>query len=81
MEAEDTIATWIAACCETSRYNAEGSSVLYGSYKAWAVAANEDAMSHKRFSQALAARGYSARKVRWADEGRGHPACRPTLLS
>ena len=62
MEAEDTIATWIAACCVTSRYNAEISSTLYGSYKTWADAANEDAMSHKRFSQALAARGYSAKK-------------------
>jgi putative DNA primase/helicase len=46
MEAEDTIATWIAACCETASNNAESSSALYGSYKTWAVAANEDAMSH-----------------------------------
>jgi putative DNA primase/helicase len=63
MQTEDTIATWIAACCETSRYNAEASSTLYASYKAWAVAANEDLMSHKRFSQALAARGYNAWKM------------------
>ena len=81
MEAEDTIATWIAACCETSRYNAESSSALYGSYKTWAVAANEDAMSHKRFSQALAARGYSAKKVHGQMRVVGIQLASPTVLS
>ncbi len=62
MAAEDSIGTWISVCCETTGYCAEISSKLYASYKGWAATANEDAMSHKRFSQALQARGYNARK-------------------
>ena len=62
LEAEDALAAWITEC--TARTTEKTSAaVLFASWKSWAEAASEPPGSQKRFSQALAARGYAAERL------------------
>lgn len=64
LASEDVMAMWIEDKCDVGRpYEAE-SGALFKSWGAWAAAAGEQIGSQKRFSQALAARGFSAKKER-----------------
>ena len=62
LAAEDAMGLWMEECCtQTSTFYAT-SGALFGSWKAWAEAAGEQAGSQKRFSQALQARGFDPKR-------------------
>jgi putative DNA primase/helicase len=58
LEAEDTLAAWLAGCCEEDPNAFTSTSVLFGSWKAWAERASEFADSQKRFVERLESRGF-----------------------
>lgn len=61
-EAEDAMGLWLAEACivdQDNVYRKTGATALYKSWKSWAFASGEPAMSQKRFGQALEARGFS----------------------
>jgi putative DNA primase/helicase len=53
---EDTVATWIAECCDTGRTFYDTLTALYPSWKAWAEARGERPGASKEFAKALDAR-------------------------
>ncbi len=58
LDSEDTMATWLAECCDVDRAKTDNSTTLYRSWKAWADRSNEYCGSQKGFSQKLQARGF-----------------------
>jgi len=71
-ENEDIFSQWMAECCKTGKENhSAGSTALYKSWKAWAVASGEPPISQKRFSQMLEGKGFKAVKSHGVMEFRG----------
>lgn len=63
-EKEDIFSQWLAECCKTgSDYHRAGSTALYKSWKAWAAASGEQAISQKRFAQMLEGKGFKSVKA------------------
>ncbi len=63
-ETEDGMKAWMDECCDTGNEYADGSTVLYQSFKAWSERAGERPMSQKRFTQVVQARGYGIEHTR-----------------
>ena len=63
LDAEDALGTWLAECCITDKSLHSSSSVLYASWKEWADAAGEQALSQKRFAQAMNGRGIESERL------------------
>lgn len=61
-EEEDTFGQWLSECCRISAYSTGEAGALFRSWKAWSTAAGEPPSSQKRFSQALASRGFNPKK-------------------
>ena len=55
---EDSLTQWLDECCAQDRIYTERVTRLFASWKSWAEAAREPPGSQKRFSQALASRGF-----------------------
>jgi putative DNA primase/helicase len=62
LDAEDAIGLWIAEACYSRPTNYDTATNLFRSWTSWAETAGEHAGSQKRFSQALAARGFVPRR-------------------
>ena len=63
-EKEDIFSQWLAECCKTgSDYHRAGSTALYKSWKGWAAASGEQAISQKRFAQMLEGKGFKSVKA------------------
>ena len=58
LEAEDSIAAWIAERCIVSTFATAPAGLLFTGWQAWATAAGEHAGNQKQFGQALEARGF-----------------------
>ena len=58
LDSEDTMATWLAECCDVDRAKADSSTTLYESWKAWTASANEQCDSQKAWSQKMETRGF-----------------------
>jgi putative DNA primase/helicase len=63
LEAEDSLALWIAECCAISNSHEAATAELFGSWKAWAERSGEPSGSMKRFSQLLQARGFQPKRI------------------
>jgi putative DNA primase/helicase len=53
----DVISSWIKECCITDRNSEEQSSVLYNSFKLWALENGEYVVNTRKFKQKLEERG------------------------
>jgi putative DNA primase/helicase len=59
LDAEDSIALWLAECCESAgTFDWVSSGVLWKSWKEWAETAGENPGSQKRLTQVLRDRGF-----------------------
>jgi putative DNA primase/helicase len=59
LDAEDSIALWLAECCESAgTFDWVSSGVLWKSWKEWAETAGENPGSQKRLTQVLKDRGF-----------------------
>jgi putative DNA primase/helicase len=58
LEGEDSVAAWLAECCEVHAAKVDTSTALYESWKNWASEAGEIPGSQKKFSQKLQERGF-----------------------
>jgi putative DNA primase/helicase len=72
MDAEDTFANWIADCCERDPRSFTNSSVLFESYKAWALCSGENAGPEKNFRTKLEGKGFRYQRLGKAAGGRGY---------
>jgi putative DNA primase/helicase len=63
LEAEDLVGRWLADCCTIGPALRTPSADLFDCWKKWAEASNEPQRTHKRFSQALADRGFQSYRV------------------
>jgi putative DNA primase/helicase len=63
LEAEDAIAAWLDEKCERDRNAWAASSTLFASWSAWANAASEFVGSQRKLTQALEARGFTAKNT------------------
>jgi putative DNA primase/helicase len=63
LEAEDTVALWLAECCKTDFSLKTSVSELFVSWSAWATKAGEHAGSQKSFSQTMANRGFAPSRL------------------
>lgn len=63
-EAEDAFGQWMAECCTQRRGDQGYTMALFNSWKKWCLAAGELPNSSKRFSQTLAARGFTKKEDR-----------------
>lgn len=59
---EDALAQWMSECCRVDPQGYATAAILFASWKAWAELAGEPSGNMKRFSQALAARGFQPRR-------------------
>jgi putative DNA primase/helicase len=63
LESEDSIGNWIEDCCAQDNRAETLLKRLFESYKAWAAASEEYAISNKKFVSALEDRGVKSRKT------------------
>lgn len=68
-ETEDSLARWLADCCETGPQCRAEAGELFANWKAWADAAGEWAGSQKMFGQKIQDRGFTQHRGR---AGRGY---------
>jgi putative DNA primase/helicase len=62
LEAEDAIGQWLAECCDRQPFLWCSSAALFKSWRAWCDLAGEYVMPKRRFTQALEARGFAAKR-------------------
>lgn len=60
---QDVLARFLEECCIIGRSGRERASTLYGAYKQWAEKAGENAVSQRRFGEAVSERGFRREKA------------------
>jgi putative DNA primase/helicase len=63
LEAEDSLAAWLAECCERDPNAWESNGALFKSWSIWADAAGEPAGSQTRLSERLEAHGFERKRT------------------
>jgi putative DNA primase/helicase len=62
LEEEDSFGAWLSDCCKEDRGAWTAGRDLFASYIGWTTRMNEFAVTNKRFSQTLEARGFKSQK-------------------